>query len=97
MNDLLTFAAEIAEERAAICEFDGLLTRSEAEKQGLLESERWRHACEVRQVMSIPSLAERRTYLSMVETQRGKEAANKLREDIQREWLNDRMKIAGQA
>lgn len=48
MTDMFAVAEEMAEERAAIMEFDGLLTRTEANRLGLLESERWREACEVR-------------------------------------------------
>ena len=77
---------EIFEERSAIAEFDGLLTRADAEKLGLLESERWRKDCEIRYVMNLP-FAERRPYLNMVEKVRGKEYADKLRNDIQAEWL----------
>ena len=54
MNDLFESINEIREERAAICEFDGLLTREQAEKQGLLESEQYRVACEVRKAMEMP-------------------------------------------
>lgn len=77
---------EISEERAGICEFDGLLTREQAEKQGLLESERWRVACEVRKVLEMP-LDERREYLSRVDQARGKSAGQELMAQVQAEWL----------
>ena len=96
MTDLFESAAEMAEERAGILEFEALLTREEAEKRGLLESESWRHACEVRHVANMPSLSARREYLSSVESQRGKKSADKLRSDIQREWLARRVEMAGQ-
>lgn len=83
--------SEIFEERSAICEFDGLLTREEAEKQGLLESERWRKDCEIRYVMNLP-FAERRPYLNSVEKVRGKESADKLRNDVMVEWLRAKSK-----
>lgn len=96
MTDLFESAAEMAEERAGILEFEALLTREEAEKRGLLESEEWRHACEVRRVSNMPSLSARREYLASVESQRGKKSADKLRSDIQREWLARRVEMAGQ-
>lgn len=86
MNDLFSTAKEIAEERSGICEFDGLLTREDAEKRGLLESEQWRTACEVRHVLKMP-LAERRDFLTDVEKKRGPKAAEELRYLVQAEWL----------
>ena len=77
---------EIFEERAGIAEYEGLLTRDDAEKLGLLESERWRRDCEIRHVMNLP-FAERRPFLNSVEKVRGKEAADKLRSDVQAEWF----------
>ena len=82
MTDLFS---EIYEERAAICEFDGLLTREEAEKQGKLESEQYRHSCEVRDILNRP-LMERRSLLADIEQRRGKDAADRLRNDIARLW-----------
>ena len=82
-DDMFT---EIFEERSAICEYDGLLTREEAEKQGMLESEAYRAACEVRYVLALP-LAERRDYLELVAQKRGDNAADTLKGEIQREWL----------
>ena len=81
MTDLF----EIFEERAAICEYDGLLTREEAEKQGKLESEQYRHACEVRDILSRP-LMDRRALLADIEQKRGMEAAERLRSDMARLW-----------
>lgn len=82
MTDLFS---EIYEERAAICEFDGLLTREEAEKQGLLESEQYRHSCEVRDILSRPLMA-RRALLADIETRRGKDVADRLRSDMAKLW-----------
>lgn len=79
-------AAEIFEERAAICEFDGLLTRQQAEAMGLLESEQYRQACEVRTVLAMPTF-DRRSFLSAVEVKRGKAHADQLRELVTAEWL----------
>ena len=86
MNDLFESINEIREERAAICEFDGLLTREQAEKQGLLESEQYRVACEVRKVLEMP-LNERREYLAKVDHARGKSSGQELRAQVQAEWL----------
>lgn len=93
-DDLFASAAEMAEERAGILEFDGLLTREEAERLGKLESEEWRHACEVRHIVAMASVSERREYLGMVEKRRGKEAGDKLRDSVSREWLRQKERKA---
>ena len=79
-------ATEIFEERAAICEFSGLMTREQAEAMAMLESEKYRQACEVRTVLAMP-LDERRPFLSAVERKRGKAHADQLRGLVQAEWL----------
>lgn len=84
---------EIAEERAGICEFDGLLTREEAEAQGALESEAYRQACEVRTVLDMP-MAKRSGYLDRVAYLRGDKAANELRNLVRTEWLRRRTSLA---
>lgn len=86
MNDLFD-VSEMYEERAAIREFDGLMTREEAERLGKLDSEAWRHACEIRWILKLPSLDERRAFFAKVESARGKAAADKLKADFQREWI----------
>lgn len=93
--NLLAAAAEMAEERAGILEFDALLTREEAERIGKLESEEWRHACEVRTVLAMKGSAQRREYLDMVDSRRGKVAGNKLRDAVSKEWLARRTELAG--
>lgn len=95
--DLFASAAEMAEERAGILEFDALMTREEAERLGKLESEEWRHACEVRHVVAMSSVSERREYLDLVEKRRGKTAGDRLRDAVSREWLVRRTDLAGQA
>lgn len=77
---------EIAEERAAICEFDGLLTRAEAEVRGILESETYRKSCEIRTVLDMPQ-SSRAGYMDRVEQMRGVKAANELRESVRKEWM----------
>lgn len=94
--DLFAAAAEIAEERAGILEFDALMTREDAERLGKLASEEWRHACEVRHVVAMASVSERREYLDLVDRLRGKEAGGRLRDAVSREWLARRTELAGQ-
>lgn len=77
---------EVFEERAAIRQFDGLLDREEAERLGLLDAEEWRHACEVRLVLSMPTADERRGYLARAENARGVAAVKRLRQDVKKEW-----------
>lgn len=76
---------EIFEERAAIVEFDGLLSKEEAEKQGALESEAYRHACEVRTIAEWP-LQDRRDYIDQVEKKRGKKSAESLKDSLLKMW-----------
>ena len=78
--------SEIKEERAAICEFDGLMTHEQAEAQGVLESEAYRQACEVRHVLGL-ALIERQEYLDRVEKVRGARAGGELREAVRKEWM----------
>lgn len=91
MTETEVIAEEIRIERAAICEFDGLLTREQAEAQGLLESEQYRSACEVRAILVMP-FEKRRPFLFDVEKSRGKAHADKLREIVQAEWLRRKAK-----
>lgn len=79
-------ANEIHEERSAIAEYDGQLSRREAEALGLLESERFRESCEVRHVLAIHGSERRRAYLDQCEKHRGKEAADRLRDAVRAEW-----------
>lgn len=87
MIDLDESAREMAEERAAIREYDGLMIRAEAERLGKLDSDEWRHVCEVRLIMRMSSLEERREYFRLIEQSRGKPVADALRESVQRAWL----------
>jgi len=84
-----TICKEIREERAAICEFDGMLTREEAEQRGMLESETYRRSCEIRTVLDMPQ-ASRAGYMDRVEKMRGAKAANELRESVRNEWFKRR-------
>ena len=56
----------------------------------VLQSEEWRHHCEVQWAMRLPDKARKRTtkaeYLALVRQARGDEAANRLRRDMARLW-----------
>jgi hypothetical protein len=96
-TDLFAAAAEMAARSSAIREFEGLMTREEAERLGKLDAEEWRHACEVRAVLDLPTVAERREYLDLAEKRRGATAGQKLRDAVTAEWLRRREELAGQA
>ena len=85
MNSCDEIATEVFEERAAICEFSGLMTREQAEAMGKLASDDYRAACEVRAVLEMPTKS-RKPYLDLVEVKRGLEAANVLRNAVRDEW-----------
>lgn len=42
-------------------------------------SEGWRHECEARSILALPTLAERRAHLEALEKRRGKAEADRLR------------------
>ena len=80
-------AREIYNERAGICEYSGLMTREEAEKQGLLESQRWRRLCELKAIYNMP-LDKRREYFVMVKKERGDQAMQKLKSEFGAYWFD---------
>ena len=86
MAETEIIAAEIFEERAAICEYSGLLTRKRAEELGLLESMEYLRDCEINTILAMP-FDKRRPFLAEIEIKRGKPHADKLRELVQKEWL----------
>lgn len=96
MTGLFSSADEIYSERAAICEFDGLITREQAEAQGMLESQRYRESCEARDVVQTyyPDSVKLQLYLAKVLTQRGEKATNKLRADCRLAWKDKRVEAA---
>jgi hypothetical protein len=49
-------------------------------------SDEWRHECEARHIVDMPSLSARREYLAHVERKRGIEAANKLKNTVRLLW-----------
>jgi hypothetical protein len=91
MSKTETIAAEVFEERSAIAEHDGLLTREQAEAQGKLEADEYRMACEVRTVLAMP-FSERKPYLSKVDQQRGRSARDVLAKAINDEWVRRKAK-----
>jgi hypothetical protein len=91
MSKTETIAAEVFEERSAICEHDGLLTREQAEAQGKLEADEYRMACEVRTVLAMP-FVERNPYLQKVQLVRGLAARDVLAKAINDEWIRRKAK-----
>lgn len=71
---------EAFEERAAIAEHDGQLTREEAEAQAA----EYRHRCEVRFVCSLGPGGDQ--FLRDVARRRGPEAAERLRRDAREQY-----------
>jgi hypothetical protein len=51
-------------------------------------SEEWRHHCEARTVLRMPT-SERQAFLNLVGKRRGDEAMNQLRNTVQRMWTDD--------
>lgn len=50
------------------------------------DSEEWRHETEARHIASLPTLAERRTWLEAIENKRGKGEADRLRKTMGEIW-----------
>lgn len=76
----MTDADEMYLERAAIAEYDGGLSRADAE--ALAEQERHRH--EVNWICAHPERAD--PYLAQVAEKRGKDASEKLRADAREQY-----------
>lgn len=72
-----------------------MLTYAQAKARGLLNSDEYRSACEVRHVLSLP-MDEIRDYLERVDRARGQAAGNVLREKVRAEWMARRDELAGQ-
>lgn len=49
-------------------------------------SEDWRHECEARGILRLPTVNERRQWLESIEKRRGKAAADRLRATMQALW-----------
>jgi hypothetical protein len=61
-----------------------LLTYDQAKRRGLLASDEYRHACEVRTLARRPA-GYRKALLTEIEKLRGQPAANRLRRDLEDE------------
>ncbi|MBK8772244.1 MAG: hypothetical protein IPM06_17725 [Rhizobiales bacterium] len=72
---------ELFEERAAIMEYDGGLSREEAEYKARIEVEAKRHACEVKYVLALEN-AEKAAYFDLCRKRRGDAATERLRADV---------------
>lgn len=75
---------ELWEERAAIAEYDGGLSRAAAEAQAAAYLERYRHECEVRWCCANASRV--REYVEDVRAKRGDEAADRLYADAREQY-----------
>lgn len=56
-------------------------------ERGVTYSERWRHECEVRHVVSLPTREERAAYLDALPKHRAAAAVQRLREDVRAAWI----------
>ena len=83
---IIEAADEIQQERAAIAEYEGLLSTEEAERLGLLESERYKLSYQTRFCLALQTLDGRQDYLAMVERRDGLQHADKLRELVKANW-----------
>ena len=54
-------------------------------------SEAWRHECEARAILALPTLAERRAWMETIERKRGMPAANALRLTMRAIWEESRV------
>lgn len=87
---MLDFDSERYDERAAIMEFDGGLSREEAEKA----TRKHMHECEVRDCIKrfYPDGNAMAEHLAKIEKRRGKEPADKLRFDVRVAWKQEMRK-----
>ena len=52
------------------------------------DSEEWRHETEARQILALPTLADRRAWLEAIEQKRGQDAADRLRHTMGSIWAS---------
>ena len=88
---ILADAEEYRNERAAIREFEGLMTTADAEREGALESDRYRISCQIRLACAM-SKNDRDHYWTLVEKRDGKEYMESLRELALKHWNDKRKK-----
>lgn len=84
---------EIYNERAGICEYSGMMTREDAEKQGMLEAQQWKLLCELKEIYHMP-IDKRLEYFELVKKARGNKALEKLKAAFVGYWC-DMKKRAG--
>ena len=53
-------------------------------------SEAWRHECEARWILKLPSLDERRAWLASLEKRRGKAHVDQLKQTMRNLWAQPR-------
>jgi len=53
-------------------------------------SEAWRHECEARWILALPSLDERRAWLASLEKRRGKAHVEQLKQTMRQLWAQPR-------
>jgi hypothetical protein len=75
MEDFEIAAIEVEAERTGICQYEALMTREQAEAQGMLAAESYRFACEV---SAVYSMDDQPSYYKMVEEKRGNSARVRL-------------------
>jgi hypothetical protein len=85
-SHILNEAEEVRAEREAICEIDGLMTKAQAEKQGLLESERYLLSNQIRFVCAMQGKADRDAYFELVTKRDGQDYADRLRGLAMKHW-----------
>ena len=90
-SHIIEDAKEYGKERAAIYQFEGMLPYQEAERRGLLDSERHRISSQIRFACAL-SKNDRDRYWQLVERRDGKEYAEKLRELALNYWNEKRGK-----
>jgi len=53
---------------------------------GYTYTEEWRHACEIRMVLAMPTRERRAAYLVLIERHRGRAAADRMKQELMRAW-----------
>ena len=54
------------------------------------DSDDWRHECEARHIAKLPTLADRRAWLEVIEHKRGKAEADRLRKTMGEIWATSK-------
>lgn len=89
---------ELFDERAAIAEFDGGLSRAAADAQAEAYVAQHRHRCEVRYLLAMAasgSTAALEAHMADIAAKRGEPAARELREEMREQWRKGNRGHAG--